>query len=254
MKEVQQVLSAMLGQEERIAQIANNLANVNTVGFKKQCLAFHDALRQAEQEGATETESAPTEPAANPAGLSWALPGAAYTDLSMGDLQTTGRSLDMAIVGEGFFQVEVEGERFYTRAGNFTLDAEGRLATVDGATVLDTSGREIGLNTRGGAPQVGEDGTILQDGATAGRVGIVSFEDPQQLQRRGNGLFIAPEGLDSEPVAQPIVRGGLLEGSNVNAIREMVDMIEIQRAYDTNRRVIQSIDEIASRRIEAANS
>jgi flagellar basal-body rod protein FlgF len=254
MKEVYQVLSGMIGQEERVAQIANNLANLNTLGFKKQGLAFQDCLKTAVKAVSLSSGEGAMSASAKSAQMAWPTVGSAFVDYTMGPLQTTGRTLDMAIEGEGFFQVASQkGETFYTRAGNFTLDATGQLATANGDAVLDDVGRPIRLNPQGGAPQVSDDGTIRQGGAVVGRVGIVRFQDPQRLVRQGGSLLQAPAGVAAEPVKVPRVRSGMLEGSNVDAIREMVDMIETQRAYDLNQKVMQTRSRASGSRPPALN-
>jgi flagellar basal-body rod protein FlgF len=251
MKEVYQLAAGMIGQEERIAQIANNLANVNTVGFKKQGMAFRDFMMLAEAAGQAATAPNAATAAANPAGMVWPAPGAAYVDHTMGPMEQTGRPLDLVIEGEGFFQVEVDDQIYYTRAGNFTLDAEGRLVTTDGHRVLSANGGELKLNRTAGAPQIAPDGDIRQDGESVGRIGVIRFEDPKQVLPHGGGLFEAPEDAERESVETPSMRSGMLERSNVDAIREMIDMIEIQRAYDLNQKMIQSIDDITRKRIDS---
>ena len=254
MKEVYQVLAGMLGQEQRVAQIANNLANVNTVGFKKDGAMFQDYLAVAAREAGVgpdaQTSSRPEKVS------SWPDLSVSYTDFSMGSLQTTGRPLDVAIEGEEFFEIKPKNasETFYTRAGNFTLDAQGGLVTPEGHAVLDENGRAIALNPQLGTPQITSDGMIRQGGADVARLGLVKFQDPQQLVKVGDGLFQAPAGVLEATATGAQVRSGMLEGSNVNAIREMVDMIETQRAYDVNQKAILAIDDITSKRIEAAMS
>lgn len=247
MKPIHQVLSAMLGQEERVSLISNNLANVNTVGFKRESVTFQDHLKILHGETATEGTRSLT--------MAWPALHTSYTDYSSGALLTTGRALDVAIEGEGFFEVGMDGDAIgYTRAGNFTLDADGRLVTADGRPVHDVAGYEIVIDPYGEPPLIGGDGAVVQGGQRVATIGIVRFDDPGSLERVGHGLWRAPAGLQADQIDPPRLRTGALEGSNVNVIREMVDMIETQRAYEVNQRVMQSFDDIARRRIEAASS
>jgi flagellar basal body rod protein FlgG len=184
----------------------------------------------------------------------WPTLAGPYVNFAQGALQTTGRPLDVAIDGEGFFGVRVEGEvgKFFTRAGNFSIDGEGRLVTSDGKPVLDTAENEIPLDPANGPIAIGNDGTIFQAGQRAGQLGIWRFDDPAMLVKRGNGLLQAADGVDPQRVEAPRALSGALESSNVNAIEEMIGMIELHRAFEINQKVIQSIDEVVRARIAAA--
>jgi flagellar basal body rod protein FlgG len=161
----------------------------------------------------------------------------------------------MAIQGEGFFQVkDAHGAEYYTRAGNFTMDADGKLITSSGETVLDVNGHALKFSKTGGQPSVAMDGTISQDGKTIGTIGLMKFTDQQRLQRVGNGLWQAPSDIQPQVDKTASVLSGTLEESNVNMIQEMTSMIETQRAYEFNQRAIRTFDSLTSKRIEAATA
>ena len=253
MKEIYQVLTGAMGQETRMAQIANNLANVNTTGFKRDGAVFLDELRIRMEDGATGT---PIDPAApEPARTAVAAAGLprGYIDFSDGPIRQTGRELDVAIAGEGFFMVEgPDGAHRYTRAGAFVLNAEGELTTPDGRQVLDAGGQPIAVQVEAGPVRIAPDGRVMAGEAEQGRLGVARFDEPWRLAKHGEGLLAAPDGMAPEPVAEPALRPGALEGSNVNPIEEMVRMIQTQRIYETQQRLVRTIDELAQRRIEAA--
>jgi flagellar basal-body rod protein FlgG len=246
MNEIYQVVSTrLLGQENRMSEIANNLANVNTVGFKRGRTAFEDCLQQMEQANGLSTNASGD-----------AAPGlATNTDYASGALTSTGHPLDMAIDGEGFFRVkDAQGGDYYTRAGNFSMDSTGKLITLNGESVLSASGSELKLSTTGGRPSIATDRTISQDGKAIGKIGVVQFADRQRLQRIGNGLWKAPSDLEPKADTTASVLAGTLEGSNVNMIQEMTDMIQLQRDYEFNQRAIGTFDSLTSKRIEAVTS
>ncbi|MEN6626590.1 MAG: flagellar basal-body rod protein FlgF [Candidatus Sumerlaeia bacterium] len=249
MKEIYQVMSAAIGQEMRMGQIANNLANVNTVGFKKDSSVFLDELQARMVEG----QASGQDQSAIPTGTVWPSLPRTYTDLSAGSFQETGRDLDVAIESEGFMQVQGrDGQTCYTRAGNLSIDEDGQLVNANGLPMLDAQGKTIKLDTMTGTKlTVGSDGRISANGVDIGTLGIVSFEDPSALVKRGEGLFVAPEGVEAKQMDAPRVRQATLEGSNVNAIDEMVQMIQAQRMYDAQQRVVRTFDELAGKRIEA---
>ncbi len=255
MKEIYQVLSAALGQEQRIAQSANNLANVNTTGFKKDGSVFVDLLKSTmlEKQG---TAGAPaTAEAANPAGAVWPGLPRSYTDFSSGPIRETGRALDVAIEGEGFFKVEgAAGETLYSRAGDFTLNADMELVTPDGRRVLDAGGSPIVCNSAQGTLSISGDGRVRAGTNEVGRIGLVRFAEPGTLVKRGDGTYAAPAGVEGEVFDAATLRPAALEGSNINPVTEMIGMIQLQRAYESHQKVVRTIDEATQRRIEAASN
>lgn len=239
-------------QDTRMRVIANNLANVGTTGFKRDRANFatlaYQNLRVAGQQSSAETDHA--------TGLNLGT-GVAIQSTSrivtQGTLNNTGNALDLALDGEGFFQVELPGgQTGYTRAGNFTRSAEGELVTVQGYRV------QPGITIPEGALSisVAGDGTVSAvsgDGGTPtelGQVQLASFANPAGLQATGDNFLIETAASGSPQVGAPgeagrgQVRQGMLEGSNVNVVEELVDMIECQRAYEINSKMISAVDEM----------
>jgi flagellar basal-body rod protein FlgF len=254
MKEVYQILSGAMGLEKRLDQISNNMANVNTPGFKRDGAAFVDFFRVAMKDQAAADPKSVNYNPENPSSLVWPTMTETYADQSRGLFQPTDHVLDVAIQSDGFFKVEVEGkaEPAYTRAGNFRVNDEEYLVTIDGRRVLDDGGKPIEMKLNGKRPQITIEGKIMAGEEEVATLGVARFSDPDRLIRHGQSLFFAPADMKAEDVEEPNLRQGFLESSNVNPIEEMIDMIRVQRAYGVEQKVIQTIDELTSRRIEAA--
>lgn len=249
MKEIYQVLNAAIGQEMRMDQIANNLANVNTPGFKKDGSVFLSEL-QAQLGGAQATGQTGS---AIPAGTSWPSLPHTYMDLSTGPMQQTGRDLDIAIESNAFLKVQGRnGQTCYTRAGNLAVNSEGKLVTASGRLVLDDSGRQITIDqSAAGTITITPEGRVMSGTTEVGKLGFARFSDPSKLVKAGESLLEAPEDLAAESVDEPGVRQGVLEGSNVNPIDEMIRMIQVQRMYEAQQKVVRTFDELAEKRIDA---
>ncbi len=235
--------AGMLVQRHQHEVIANNLANVNTTAFKRDVAAF--------QSRAVESLTAP-------GGFRYRRPlldrlgggtfiSPTYTEFAQGEVEMTGRSLDVCLKGRGFFRVQNgEGEIFYTRDGRFALDGQGNLTTLDGDhRVLDSSGQVIQLD-RSREISIGGDGTISQEGRVAGRLAMVDFDDPHVLRKTGKNLFVSS---GPKPVVAPSARlvAGALERSAADPVRELIAMIEAQRAYEANAKMISLQDDTLGR-------
>jgi flagellar basal-body rod protein FlgF len=169
-----------------------------------------------------------------------------------GEVQTTRRDLDVAIQGPGFFQVDRgDGAFAYTRAGELRMLADRSLVTSANHQVLKTDGRPVELLANGQPLVIEQDGTLRQGETTLGKLAVVNFPDPNVLNPLSAGVFVAPAGVDPQPLAQPTVLQGYLEASNVSSFREMVDLVTISRAYEANQRVIQSRDQSQQKALEA---
>lgn len=243
MKEIYNVLASAMGQEERLNMIANNLANVNTVGFKQDRALFADYEKAlAAMNGTT--------PNPDPAKPTIAFFSGGYTDFSKGSAIPTGGTLDLMIEGDGFFEIEnLSGpDTFYTRAGNFVVNGLGELSTQGGRRVLNGSGSPIVIGNTFDV-LISANGTISSDDTNIGQIQLVRFDDPAVLEKYGEGLFRAPGDITPVVATDGRVRQGYLEGSNVNTIEELVRMIQNQRAYQANQRMIQSIDQVVGDRI-----
>jgi len=239
-------------QSERMRVIANNLANVNTTGFKRDRAEFKTLGYQ--------TMTAPGAPASGDnlyavgtaLGSGVQMTGTARVN-TQGALTTSDNPLDLAIEGDGFFQVKrPDGTTGYTRAGNFSLSNEGKLVTSDGMPVQP----EITVPQGAQSITIGTDGTVSAtlSGETKptqlGKIQLASFVNPSGLQALGGNLYAetassgAPQVGDAAIDGRGSIRQGSLEGSNVNVVEELVDMIETQRAYEVNSKMISATDEM----------
>ncbi len=239
-------------QSARMRVIANNLANVNTTGFKRDRADF-----------ATIAYSQITQPGAPAEGDNRFATGLALGNgvrvagtariMATGPVSITENPLDLAIEGDGFFQIErPDGTTAYTRAGNLSLSAEGRLVTGDGMPLIP----EISIPAGATAVTIAPDGKVSAvspgDGTATeiGQIELARFANPAGLQSLGNNLFgeTAASGTAETGAAGSeglgAVRQGALEGSNVNIVQELVDMIETQCAYEVNSKMISSTDEM----------
>lgn len=244
--------SGMEAQQLNIDIIANNLANVNTVGFKKSQADFQDLLYQTlRTPGATSAQGNEI-----PTGMQLGQgvrPVAIQKIFSQGDYQQTKNELDVAIEGDGFFQIlQPNGEIAYTRAGSFKLDSQARLVTSDGYP-LDP---EIAIPPDATEITIGIDGTIsiIQAGQSQaseiGAIQLARFPNPAGLNAIGRNLFLpttasgtAETGIAGESGVGTIAQG-YLELSNVSVVEEMVNMIVAQRAYEVNTKAIQTADDM----------
>ena len=227
--------------------IASNLANSNSVAYK-QDFATVQAFpsREITRIVGKGDGGAPLELGLVGDSQGGSLLGIVRTDFSQGALKETGLSTDLALEGDGFFVVRnPAGERLYTRAGNFTVDASGRLIGPGGYPVLGDDGNDLQVGKRDFF--VREDGRIMLGDEYVGRLMLVSFTDLDSLEKVGEGLFRA-HGELAAPNA--LVRQGYLESSNVDAVEQMVSMIECFRAYESSQRLVQVQDRTLQRLID----
>ena len=240
--------------------IANNLANLNTVGFKKDRavdIAFPTQLysRISDQKMKVMNGTMELRPTVGFMG-GGVVPQEVAVDHGQGPRLETSNPLDMSLTGSSFFTVSgPNGRVFLTRAGNFSLDGEGRLVTQDGYPVLGRGG-EIFID--GNQVNVDTEGNISVDGMAQDQLRIVKVSDEAGLQKVGQSLFSVPAGVQVDWAPEDIqVQQGSLEQSNVNSVREMVEMIEVARSYDLNAKVISTFDDVmtlASTRVGSMNS
>ena len=224
----------MLVESLRADVTANNLANANTAGFKKDFAVMKDyASRQIRR-----INDGPKEP--DMGAGAWI--DTIATHHSGGITRVTNNTLDVAIDGKGFFAIQTPAGVRYTRNGSFTRGAGGELVTQDGHQVLGLNG-PIVLDPAGQAGKVtiSEDGRIFLDEVENNTFQIATFAEENRLRKEGANLFRPPEGVNPEQATPPL-RQGLLELSNVNVISEMVNMIAGFRAYETNSKVVQTHD------------
>lgn len=234
--------SSMVSLGKRMEVATTNLANVQTNGFKQDRTAIATFAEQFLSRVSGAENSSPV----GPLGLA-EVTTIPETDWGQGALQPTGRELDLALSGSGFFTIETpEGIR-YTRNGAFTRNAQGQLVTGTGRLVLGVDGP---LQMPSGEIKVAPDGTVNVDGAPVGRLRISEFADPSVLRRYGN-TELGPEDPTVQPVDSPttVVHQATVESSNVDMTATMTTIIEIQRAYEANQRMIQSQNDLTGRAV-----
>ncbi len=244
--------TGMEAQQTQLDVISNNLANVSTTGFKRGNAVFEDLMYQnLRQVGANTTDQSQL-----PTGLQLGLgvrTVATTRSYAQGSLQQSGNPLDVAIKGNGFFQVtQPDGTIGYTRDGTFQVDSQGRIVTANGLPVA--SGVTIPVTAQ--SVTIGADGvvSIIVPGSvtpqTVGSISLANFVNPAGLEPRGQNLFTETSASGQPSVGVPGANGmgalsqGFLETSNVNAVQELVTMIQTQRAYEMNSKAIQTSDQM----------
>jgi flagellar basal-body rod protein FlgG len=247
--------TGMEAQSLRMDLIANNLANTSTTGFKKVRAEFEDLLSETVRGAAAPDPRGGTPPSPLQVGLG-VRTGSTTRSWTQGELQATGNKLDLAIEGNGFFRVQrPDGTLAYTRAGNFRIDATGRLVTQRGELV------EPGITVPAGTVDI----TVQVDGSISaklsgrdtpqdiGRFDLATFPNPSGLEAIGGNLYVQSPGSGEAQTVRPGEQGtgsltqGYLEGANVKAVEEMIDMISTQRAYELNSKVISTADQMLQR-------
>jgi len=239
-------------QAERMRIIANNLANVNTTAFQRDRAEFATlAYQMVTAAGARSAGDQQYATGLN-LGTGVRLTGTGRIT-TQGSINTTSNPLDLAIEGEGYFQIQrPDGSTGYSRAGNFHLSSEGKLVTTDGMPVMP----EIQIPDGAQSITIGQDGTVSvtvtgqSEAQEVGKLELARFVNPAGLQALGNNLY-GVTGASGEAQTGPAnaegrgaIRQGALEASNVNVVQELVDMIETQRAYEVNSKMIQATDEM----------
>jgi flagellar basal-body rod protein FlgG len=244
--------SGMDAQQTRLDVTANNIANSSTPGFKKSRAQFQDLMYQTIRAPGAATGNGTQAPTGTQIGLGVRVAGTQRSH-AQGSLRQTGNPLDMAIEGEGFFPVEMPtGETAYTRAGDFSLNAEGRIVTTDGYPLAS----DISVPPDAQALTIGPDGTVsaLLPGSAGsvelGQVELATFANPAGLLSSGRNLFRATEASGAAVLTAPGADGagalsqGTVELSNVSVVEEMIDLIAGQRAYEVSGRVVRAADEM----------
>jgi len=237
MTQIGPLLSNMQAQWQRHEILANNLANLSTPGFKRDDLAFLPGA-------ASEQDVAMTGADAAGAGMNGMRQ---WTDFSQGPLRDTGRTLDVALNGNGFFVVDTQNGPRYTRAGSFSVSPDGYLVTSGGLRVQGEQGPILVGSSR---VRVTPRGEIYQDERRLGALRVADFPKPYGLLKEGNGLFApADPNVTAQAAREFEVTGGALEASNVNPVEMMVNMIDIFRNYEAAQRALQAVDEASRQAI-----
>lgn len=239
-------------QQTEMAVISNNLANVNTTGFKQDRAVFEDLLYQNQTQAGADTSQTTQSPSGMSIGTGTQVV-ATEKDYSQGSLTQTGNPLDVAVQGQGFFQIQMpDGTTAYTRDGTFQTNAQGQLVTSSGYLV------QPGITIPQGAQSVtiGSDGTVSvtlagQSAPTQiGQLQLANFINPPGLQPIGQNLLVQSASSGSPQTGSPGQNGlgtlsqGHLESSNVNVVEELVNMIQTQRAYEMNSKAINTVDQM----------
>ncbi len=230
-------LSAQNALMRKMEIAANNMANVSTAGFKAEEALFEPITKR------------PAKIAENPTTVSFVRDYSIARDFRPGTLTQSGNPFDVALTGDGFFAVKTADGTAYTRDGQFTLDTTGRLVTHDGKPVLDNSNSEITLNVAQGEPLIGKDGNIRQNGASVGQIGVFKFNRPGTLEKIGDNLF-KPTSETAAPAETFEVVQGMVEGSNVNAVQQLTDIMEISRAFESATKLQKQAEDLRSKAID----
>lgn len=243
--------TGMKAQELYVDTIAHNLANVNTTGFKKSRIDFQDLLYQTLKPAGAETADGNRVPEGMQIGLG-VKPVSISKMFTQGTITHSGNDLDVAIEGDGFFQIlQPDGSTAYSRDGSFNLDANGSMVTNDGfflqpAITIPTNTKQITIGQDGTISAILDDGTI----SNVGQLTLTTFANPAGLNAIGRNLFLETEASGSPITGTAGTEGrgtlsqGFLELSNVEVVEELVNMIIAQRAYEVNSRAIKTSDEM----------
>ena len=227
-KGIQNAKAALIAQMTRQETTANNLANVQTTGYKRDRLFQTDLI---DAQSGLESRN----------GLKLRQIQKTWTDFSSGALKSTSAPLDVALQGDGFFAVSDGQKTYYTRNGHFQLSSEGKLITAQGYAVQGDGG-EILLPP--GQVIIGSQGEISVDGRPVGQLKIVALEKPEELAKAEGSLFLPKKGAATEKEApKTMVQQGFLETSNVDALREMVEMIATMKNYQATSKALQAQDD-----------
>lgn len=226
-------LSSQQVLQKRMDVTANNLANITTAGFKAERLVMRDLSEK------------PAQAADKPQEIDFVDAWTLQRDFTTGNLDRTGNPLDVAIEGEGFFSIQTPQGTAYTRDGRFTMNAQGQLITKNGMPVLGP----IQVNPNGGEVAITKDGKVMQDNATVGTLNVVTFPHPGALEKTGDSLW---KQTDEAPAPATDVRlaQGFVEASNVNAVAEITQMIDISRTYESISRMIDQADQLRGASID----
>jgi flagellar basal-body rod protein FlgG len=227
-------LSGAIVQMRRLESVSQDLANVNTAGYKGERLVFREILADPTQrQSRAGGQVAVTEQ---------------RTDLSNGEFRATNNPFDLAIHGDGFFAIQTSRGVRYTRQGTFSLSANNTVVTPAGEPVLGEGGP---VRLTGAKMDVTADGTVLSDGKEVDKLKVVRFADPTRLVREGATVFRAPDG-EAQPAANSQVLQGNLEQANVNPIETMVTLIDLQRQFDAYERAMRTMDSVTEKVVNQA--
>ncbi|WP_158784523.1 flagellar basal-body rod protein FlgG [Pantoea sp. BAV 3049] len=244
--------TGLAAQDAKMTAISNNLANVNTTGFKRDRVVFEDLFYQTQRAPGVALDQNNNTPGGIQYGSGVKILGTEKS-FTVGAMQVTSKELDVAITGQGFFQVETAaGDIAYTRAGNLKINADGVLTNAQGLALIPSIELPEGTKSIG----IAKDGTVTaqvggeSEPANLGQITLVNFVNPAGLEALGGNLYRettasgeATEGVPGEEAFGELEQGSL-EGSNVQVVEEMVDMITVQRAYEMNAKMVSAADDM----------
>ncbi|MBN9348450.1 MAG: flagellar basal-body rod protein FlgF [Devosia sp.] len=230
-------LSRQIALQHQMDVVANNMANINTTGFKASDLMFEDYLMPVARDN---------DFAGMDRRVHFTQDWTTMHDMSAGSVEQTGDPLDVALMGDGFLTVDTPAGERYTRAGALTIDANGTLVDLNGNPVLGTSGA-IKFDDSDIDITIGSDGTVATNNGAKGKLAIAQFIDPQILVREGDNYFSGPAG--NAPVTTRVMQGAI-ERSNVSGVTELTTMIRVQRAYQSLASLMQKQDELRGTAIQ----
>lgn len=253
-KGIYTALSGAVAQNQRLDNIANNLANVNTPGFKKDQTVFREYLSANEK--LPEVLQVPRVPASiesfydmQAADRGYAEAIGSHSDFSQGTLLNTGNNLDLAIEGEGFLEVLTPQGVRYSRSGNLRVDAQGVLVNQSGFPVLKSGAggpSQRVFNIKDSNLTISYSGDLYERDENLGKISVVAFAEKDALVKEGNSLYTLRSNFTGSPVAarEYKLHQGFLESSNVNIVQEMTDMIAANRIFETNQKAIKAFDQM----------
>lgn len=235
--------TGMVNEQRRVDVIANNLANASTNGYKAEGAtseSFKEVLAYKIKD--TSESGLPRKLGIMSPGVKI---GETYTDYSQGAFEQTNNTFDLAISGDGFFNIEFTDKKgntsvMYTRDGSFSVNPKGEVVNKNGDYLLDDKGKHIKVDPLKES-QFDSQGNIYQDGAIVGHVNVTDFADYNYLEKYGETYYSPVEGIEEQETDASVI-SGYIERSNVQAVKEMVNLINFQRAYETNQRMIQAHD------------
>ena len=233
MQELAVMASRVLTAQRQFTSVADNIANVNTQGYRKLDMDFKEIISQPRPGAST---------------ASYVEDRAIHVSTQQGGLLATSNPLDAAINGDGFFSIDVEGTTQYTRRGQFVLNNEGTLTTPEGYPVLDNAGAQIQIPAGFQDITISSDGTLSTEQGQLAQLGVFTFspEDLKKLERAGNTAFVPMLGATAQVMETPVVRQGFLENSNVNAVEEMVNLQTVTRAYENSVKLMKGLEDLES--------
>lgn len=241
-----QSASALSALERWQDSVAQNITSSQNAGYRKRTINF-----TTQQAGELQTN--PRARIGHDAPVPMLFPKVETgINFVTGETQATRRELDVAIQGEGFFEVQMpDGSHAFTRNGEFSLRADRTLVTSSGHEVMSDGGGSIAFQPGGGSVTINGDGSIFQGETLVGKLAVRTFADRSQLLPIAGGFFIPTAGVEGQLVGEPELLQGYLEGSNVTPLREMVDLVLISRAYEANQKIISTVDQQMQKTLDA---